>query len=128
MAMNAKDCIEKITLNCEFITAQEKEALVWILQALNQTYRTFVMAELERQSLFDSRRPTKAILLNRLQEIILDIADKKAKTIRLNTGGKYLTDYESKRYKRMYCISRIVDITDCRIKYFLRDLKSRAMQ
>lgn len=110
-----------------FLNSQEKESLKLVLNALKKPYKDLVMFDLERRLIFDTSKPTRQALFLKIQEIIINLADKKARTARLDTKGKFITEYEALRLKRKYFIAEILDIKDEGIKYFLQELVSRAM-
>lgn len=110
-----------------FITQREIEIIEIVLNAIREPFKSLVAFEFEKETLFDTRKQTRQILLLRLREIILRIADSKAKNADLNTNGEYVSDYEALRYKRLYFISQILDVKDRNITYFLQDLKEKAL-
>lgn len=124
---NAVEVVENITQNCDFISSSEKEIISMVLDSIKDEYKTIVFFEFERQSLFDIKRPTKAILLARLQNIIIDIADKKSVNARIDKKDKFLTSYEENHLKRLYFIARIIDVNNSFISYFIQDLKAKAL-
>lgn len=124
---NAVEVVENITQNCDFISSSEKEIISMVLDSIKDEYKTIVFFEFERQSLFDIKRPTKAILLTRLQNIIIDIADKKSVNARIDKKDKFLTSYEENHLKRLYFIARIIDVNNSFISYFIQDLKAKAL-
>lgn len=117
----------QIIQDTSYITQREIEIVEIVLNAIKEPYKSVVAFEFERQTMFDTNRQTRQILLSRLKEIILNIADSKAKSATLNTKGEFITDYEALRYKRLYFITQILDIKDKNIAYFLQDLKEKAM-
>lgn len=119
--------LKDLIKDASFISDREIEIIELVLNSIKEPFKSLVLFEFERQTLFDTRKQTRAILLLRLQEIILNLADKKAKSAELNTHGEFITDYEALRYKRMYFISEILNIKDSSIAYFLHDLKEKAM-
>lgn len=111
-----------------FLNSQEKESLKLVLNALKKPYKDLVMFDLERRLIFDTSKPTRQALFLKIQEIIINLADKKARNARLDTKGKFITEYEALRLKRKYFIAEILDIKDEGIKYFLQELVARATE
>lgn len=114
--------------NITFLNNQEKESLKLVLNAIKEPYKDFVMFDLERRLIFDTSKPTRQALFLKIQDIIMDLADKKARMARLDTKGEFVTDYEALRYKRKYFIAEILDIKEAGIKYFLQELSLKAME
>ncbi len=114
--------------NITFLNNQEKESLKLVLNAIKEPYKDFVMFDLERRLIFDTSKPTRQALFLKIQDIIIDLADKKARMARLDTKGEFVTDYEALRYKRKYFIAEILDIKEAGIKYFLQELSLKAME
>lgn len=110
------------------LNSNELEALNLVLNAIKSPYKNFVIFELEMQLMFDTNKPTRQSLFAKLQEIILQLADKKARNATLDTKGEFVTDYEALRYKRKYFIAEILDIKEAGIKYFLQELSLKAME
>lgn len=111
-----------------YLNSNELEALNLVLNAIKSPYKNFVIFELEMQLMFDTNKPTRQSLFAKLQEIILQLADKKARNATLDTKGEFVTDYEALRYKRKYFIAEILDIKEAGIKYFLQELSLKAME
>ena len=119
--------LKELIKDSSFLSEQELEIISIVLNAINEPFKSLVIFEFERQTMFDTRKQTRQILLNRLQEIILNIADKKAKSAELKTNGEFVTNYEALRYKRLFFIAEILNIKDSNICYFLKDLRAKAL-
>lgn len=117
--------INNLLQGYSYITELEKKGLSNILNAIKDEYKTIVYYELERLTIFDEKAPNKAVMLERIQQIIINLADKMAKNIELDTKGKYLTNYESLLFKRMYAIHRIIDTQNSFIQPFIQKLKEK---
>lgn len=103
----------EIILDTSYITQREIKIIEIVLNAIKEPFKSIVTFEFERQTMFDTNRQTRQILLSRLKEIILNIGDSKAKSATLNTKGEFIT--------------QILDTKDKNIAYFLQDLKEKAM-
>lgn len=71
--------LRELIKDSSFLSEQELEIIDMVLNAIKEPFKSLVIFEFERQTMFDTRKQTRQILLNRLQEIILNIADKKSK-------------------------------------------------
>ena len=109
----------------DFIKDFELEAIAMLLDSIHNEFKSYVWNEFKRRSIFDNKVATKKILLQRMQDIILEIAEQKAKRTAIDTKGKYISGYEQKRLKMLYFVSRIIDINNPHIKPFVESLKDR---
>lgn len=110
-----------------FLSELEKAHVQLVFDSLKAEYKGFIEFDFMRRTMFDTKRQNRQVLLERLQHIILDIADKKAKEATLETNGKFISGYEAMVLKRKYFISEIIDTTNEKIKYFVASLQEKAM-
>ena len=113
------------TLSSEYVKENEAVAVGILLDSIHSNYKSFVWSEFERRGIFDNKVATKKILLQRMQDIILEIAEQKARRTAIDTKGKYISGYEQKRLKMLYFVSRIIDINNPHIKPFVESLKDK---
>lgn len=120
--------ILQVIKNSSHITCQELEALNMIFESLKPPYKDYVLFDLEKRILFDTKKQNKATIMLKLQDSIITLANLKAGSARLDTKGQFITEYEALRFKRKYFIAEILNIKEAGIKFFLQELVERAME